>query len=70
MAGLVTGRDLLEQLKGVSCERVLIPDVMLRHEGDRFLDDTTPEELAEALGVEVEVIAAEGEELLYALRGE
>lgn len=70
VAGLVTGHDLLEQLKGVSCERVLIPDVMLRHEGDRFLDDMTPEELEEALGVEVEVIAAEGEELLYALRGE
>lgn len=70
VAGLITGSDLLEQLKGVSCERVLIPDVMLRHEGDRFLDDMTPEELEEALGVEVEVIAAEGEELLYALRGE
>ena len=70
VAGLITGSDLLEQLKGVSCERVLIPDVMLRHEGDRFLDDMTPEELEEALGVEVEVVAAEGEELLYALRGE
>lgn len=70
VAGLVTGSDLLAQLKDVACERVLVPDVMLRHEGDRFLDDMTPEELEEALGVEVEVIAAEGDELLYALRGE
>ncbi len=70
VAGLVTGSDLKAQLSGVSCERVLIPDVMLRHEQDRFLDDMTPEELQEALGVTVQVIAADGYALLDALRGE
>lgn len=67
VAGLVTGGDLRRQLQGISCERVLIPDCMLRHEGDRFLDDVTPEELAEALGVRVEVISTDGGALFEAL---
>ena len=67
VAGLVTGCDLKSQLRDVACERVLVPDVMLRHERDRFLDDVTPEELAEALGVRVQIVAADGESLLEAL---
>ena len=67
VAGLVTGGDLKAQLNGVSCDRVLIPDVMLRHEKDRFLDDVTPEDLAQALGVRVQIVAADGDSLLQAL---
>ena len=67
VAGLVTGGDLKEQLNGVSCERVLVPDVMLRHEKDRFLDDITPEELEQALGVRVQIVTADGDSLLRAL---
>ncbi len=70
VAGLLTGQDLLVQLTGVACERILIPDVMLRHENDCFLDDMTPEQLEEELGVPVEVIASDGYALLDALRGE
>ncbi|MBE6610912.1 MAG: DUF512 domain-containing protein [Ruminococcaceae bacterium] len=54
VAGLITGRDLAAQLAGQTLgDRLLIPSVMLRAEGDRFLDDMTVEELSEALGVEV-----------------
>ncbi len=67
VAGLVTGGDLCRQLRGTPCERVLIPDCMLRHEGDRFLDDVTPEELAAELGVKVEVISTDGGALFEAL---
>ncbi len=67
VAGLVTGGDLCRQLKEIPCERVLIPDCMLRHEGDRFLDDVTPEDLAAALGVRVEVISTDGGALFEAL---
>lgn len=70
VAGLLTGQDLLTQLTGVACERILIPDVMLRHENDCFLDDMTPEQLEEELGIPVEVIASDGDALLDALRGE
>ena len=67
VAGLVTGGDLRRQLQGISSERVLIPDCMLRHEGDRFLDDVTPEQLAAELGVTVEVIPTDGGALFDAL---
>ncbi len=67
VAGLVTGGDLRRQLQGVLCERIIIPDCMLRHEGDRFLDDVTPDELAAELGVKVEVVSTDGNALFEAL---
>jgi putative radical SAM enzyme (TIGR03279 family) len=67
VAGLVTGGDILRQLAGVQCERILIPEVMLRREGDRLLDDVTPEELEETLGVRVQVVPVDGAALLDAL---
>lgn len=67
VAGLITGTDLKAQLQSVSCDRLLLPDVMLRHEQDRFLDDMTPQELEAALGVRIQVIAADGASLLEAL---
>ncbi len=71
VAGLITGGDIINQLKGADLgDRLLIPDVMLRHENDRFLDDITVEELAEALGVEVCVIPSGGADLVNALKGE
>ena len=51
VAGLLTGKDLANQLKGKDLgNRLLIPRVTLRSEGDVFLDDTTPEWLSEQLG--------------------
>ncbi|MBR2338637.1 MAG: DUF512 domain-containing protein [Clostridia bacterium] len=67
VAGLVTGGDILCQLEGVSCERILIPEVMLRREGDRFLDDITPEMMEETLGAKVQVVPVDGADLLDAL---
>ncbi len=67
VAGLVTGTDMLKQIKIDTYQRVLIPDVMLRHEGDRFLDDVTPQELEAAWGVPVEVLPVDGETLFAAL---
>ena len=52
VAGLLTGKDLAEQLAGKELgEELLFPAVTLRAEGDVFLDDMTPEELAERIGV-------------------
>ncbi len=54
VAGLITGRDLYRQLRNQPLGKVLfLPSVMLRHEGDRFLDDTTPQWLEEKLGVRI-----------------
>ncbi|MFR8530952.1 MAG: DUF512 domain-containing protein, partial [Anaeromassilibacillus sp.] len=54
VAGLVTGGDLLKQLQGRELgDALLLPDVMLRREGDIFLDDVSLEELSEALQIQI-----------------
>ncbi len=71
VAGLVTGGDIINQLKGKPLgDRLLIPDVMLRHENDRFLDDVTVEQLSEELGVNVDIVPAGGYSFIAKLRGE
>lgn len=69
VAGLVTGGDLIEQLRGRSADRLLIPRCMLRNEGDRFLDDVTLEQVERELGIPLTVVAEDGESLLNALLG-
>lgn len=69
VAGLVTGRDLIAQLKGQKLGSVLlIPDVMLRFHEDVFLDDVALPEAEEALGVPVKAVpAGDGYALLEAI---
>ena len=66
VAGLITGNDLIKQLKGKELfEKLIIPDVMLRSEGDLFLDNVSVEDVEKALGVEVDVsFSADGYDLL------
>ncbi len=71
VAGLVTGGDIIKQLSGhtIKGERLLIPQVMLRHGGDMFLDDITPQQVEEALGAALSTVPNDGYELLDALLG-
>ena len=70
VAGLLTGSDLKSQLSGKPLGDILfIPSVMLRHEGDKFLDDMTVSELSEALGVKVCPISSDGAEFVDNLLG-
>ena len=70
VAGLVTSRDLIAQLKGKDLgEELLIPGVMLRHEQDKFLDDGTIEDVEQALGVPVRTVDNDGSQFLMALLG-
>lgn len=65
VAGLITGQDLLAQLKGKELgERVLISANMLRDGGDVFLDDMTPQQLSEQLGVQIVPVEIDGADLL------
>ncbi len=66
VAGLITGRDMIAQLKGKDLgERLLFPDVMLRFHTDVFLDDITQSQIEDELGVPmVPVQADDGYELL------
>ncbi|MFV0414519.1 MAG: DUF512 domain-containing protein, partial [Oscillospiraceae bacterium] len=68
VAGLLTGGDLMNQLKGrLSSGILLLPEAMLRAEGDVFLDDTTPKQLEEALGIRVIKVPQGGDGLLQAI---
>ena len=71
VSGLITGADLLEQLKGRELgARLLIPDNMLRAGERVFLDDVTVEELEKALGVPVVPVPADsGFDLVDAILG-
>ncbi|MBP3414839.1 MAG: DUF512 domain-containing protein, partial [Clostridia bacterium] len=70
VAGLVTGGDLIAQLKGRDIGgRLLIPAVMLRREGDLFLDGKSIDDIEKELAVEVVVVPNDGYELLDALLG-
>lgn len=61
VAGLITGQDLVSQLKGRELgERVLISANMLRDGGDVFLDDMTLAQASEALGVPVQTVEIDG----------
>ena len=52
VSGLLTGKDISEQLAGKELgELLLFPCNALRADGDLFLDDTSPEWLSEKLGV-------------------
>ena len=71
VSGLITGRDIINQLKEKGRElgaRLLIPQNMLRSGEDVFLDDVTVAELSEELGVPVRVVKLDGAELLRALQ--
>lgn len=70
VAGLITGTDIIEQLKGKDLgTNLLIPSSMLRHENDKFLDDITLEELEEKLNVKVVAVNNNGQEFLDAVLG-
>ncbi len=70
VAGLVTGRDIIEQLKGKELgDELLIPANMLRFERDLFLDDTSVEELSETLGVKVKICEPDGYSFIECLAG-
>ncbi len=65
VSGLVTGQDLLKQLAGKDLgDKLLIPQVMLRNEGDIFLDDISIDEVREKLNIPVIPVANNGETLL------
>lgn len=64
VAGLITGKDLISQLKGKELgERLLIPEVMLRSERDMFLDNVTVEEAEKILNIKIETVSNDGFDL-------
>lgn len=68
VAGLITGRDLSEQLNGKKIgDRLLLTTNMMKADGDRFLDDMTLEELEQKLGTKIVRVGKSGEDLVRAV---
>jgi putative radical SAM enzyme (TIGR03279 family) len=70
VSGLVTGGDILEQLKGHDLgDELLLPSVMLRREGDIFLDDVSLKDIEREFAIKVVPVPNDGYELLNAIIG-
>ena len=69
VSGLITGQDLVAQLKGVEADEILITESMLREGEDIFLDDMTLQEAQDSLGIRIHPVPDDGADLLDALRG-
>lgn len=68
VSGLVTGGDLIEQLRGRELgERLFIPSSMLRFENDVFLDDVSVEDVELELGISLEAVNNNGDQLVRAV---
>jgi len=54
VAGLLVGKDVYNRLKDENLGKaLLIPNVMLRHEGDLFLDNMHVDDLAQKLNIDI-----------------
>ena len=70
VSGLITGIDLINQLKGKDLGgELLISSSMLRSEGDLFLCSTSKEEVEKALSVKITPIEQDGASFVEGLLG-
>lgn len=71
VSGLITGRDLVAQLKGKPLgTKLLLPCNMLRNGEDVFLDDISVTNVAETLQVQVDIVKSSGQDFVKAIIGE
>ena len=65
VSGLITGQDLMAQLKERELgRRLLIPCNMLKTDEDIFLDDFTVEQVSGALQVPIDIVKSSGQDLI------
>ncbi|MBE6861009.1 MAG: DUF512 domain-containing protein [Ruminococcus sp.] len=70
VTGLITGQDLIAQLKDKELgDELLISSSMLRRDSDVFLDDLTVSDVEKALNVKIKATNNDGYELLDAILG-
>lgn len=68
VSGLLTGQDLLAQLRNQELgDKLLLPQNMLKSGENVFLDDVTPAELEKALQVPIDIVKSSGQDLLDAI---
>ena len=65
VSGLLTGQDIIAQLKGKTLgEELLLPCNVLKADEDIFLDDISLKELSDSLQVPVNIIQSEGRDFV------
>lgn len=70
VTGLITGQDLIEQLKGKDLgDTLLLSSSMIIKDGDLFLDDYTISDVEKALDIKVKIVGNDGFELFDAITG-
>ncbi|MCL2366843.1 MAG: DUF512 domain-containing protein [Oscillospiraceae bacterium] len=70
VSGLVTGGDLIAQLKNSKLgSRLLVPKNMLRHGDEIFLDDITVSDVSNVLNIPIRIVQQDGADLLQAFLG-
>lgn len=68
VAGLLTGQDIIEQLKGRELgECILLPEVLLRSGEDVLLDDLKISDIEKALQTGIRIVKSDGEALVRAV---
>jgi NifB/MoaA-like Fe-S oxidoreductase len=68
VSGLVTARDLLDQLGDISdFEAVIIPDVMLKADEPLFLDGLSVKEVEKEIGKQILTVPVKGQALITLL---
>ncbi len=68
VAGLITGQDLITQLKDQPLgSRLLLPECMFRSGEEVFLDDITRQEVENALQVPVNIVKSSGQDFVNAV---
>ena len=68
VAGLITGQDLIGQLKGQELGQcLLLPCNMLRSGEDVLLDDVTLDQVKDSLQVEVDIVKSSGKDFIEAI---
>lgn len=69
VTGLLTGGDLIRQLRDADTDHILIAANMLRAEGDLFLDDLSLDDVRAALPAPLHVVENSGEAFWRAISG-
>lgn len=65
VAGLLTGGDIISQLKGQELfDYLILPDVLLRNGEQVLLDDLTVEDIEKALQIKVCIVKSDGKSLV------
>ena len=71
VSGLITGQDLIAQLKDQDLgDELLLPTNMIRSGERVFLDDLTIEDAEEALGIPIRIVESGGRDLVCAVTGD